>query len=142
MFRGNSAGTMDEFMFLRDTYSEIVDFVTDTGAASEAGYSVIKDGWESGRYYDRGTYYSPGYFLPGRPGEYSEGNGPAEQWRRGGYGAVFPAGTWVTCGQALREPVGRIHWAGTETAEAFVGYIDGAVRSGERVVNEVLEVLE
>ncbi|MCH7616346.1 MAG: flavin monoamine oxidase family protein [Chloroflexi bacterium] len=77
-----------------------------------------------------------------KPVDYIEGNWPAEQWSRGGYGAVFPAGTWVTCGQALREPVGRIHWAGTETAEAFVGYIDGAVRSGERVVNEVLEVLE
>ena len=77
----------------------------------------------------------------GKPMDYIEGNWPAEQWSRGCYGAVFPAGTWVSCGQALREPVGRIHWAGTETAEVFAGYIDGAVRSGERVVNEVLEVL-
>ena len=77
-----------------------------------------------------------------KPMDYIEGNWPAEQWSRGCYGAVFPAGTWVSCGQALREPVGRIHWAGTETSEVFAGYIDGAVRSGERVVNEVLEVLE
>ncbi len=38
---------------------------------------------------------------------------------------------------ALRAPVGRIHWAGTETAEVFNGYMDGAVRSGERAAAEV-----
>ena len=36
-------------------------------------------------------------------------------------------------GPALTEPVGAIHWAGTETATVWAGYIDGAVRSGERV---------
>jgi monoamine oxidase len=41
-------------------------------------------------------------------------------------------------GEALREPVGRIHWAGTETAEAWNGYMDGAIRSGERSAREVL----
>lgn len=76
-----------------------------------------------------------------KPMDYIEGNWPAEQWSRGCYGAVFPAGTLVSCGPALREPVGRIHWAGTETAEVNCGYMDGAVRSGERVANEVLEVL-
>lgn len=77
-----------------------------------------------------------------KPADYIEGNWPAEQWSRGCYGAVFPAGTWVSCGQALRQPVGRIHWAGTETSEVFAGYVDGAVRSGERVAAEVLEVLD
>ncbi|HUF54806.1 MAG TPA: flavin monoamine oxidase family protein [Dehalococcoidia bacterium] len=75
------------------------------------------------------------------PIDFIEGNWPAEQWSRGCYGAVLPAGTLVSCGTALREPVGRIHWAGTETAEINCGYMDGAVRSGERVANEVLEVL-
>jgi monoamine oxidase len=76
------------------------------------------------------------------PIDYIEGNWPAEQWSRGCYGAFFPAGTWLSCGAALRQPVGRIHWAGTETSEVFAGYIDGAVRSGERVAAEVLEVLD
>ena len=40
-------------------------------------------------------------------------------------------------GPALREPIGRLHWAGTETAEVFNGYMDGAVRSGERAAREV-----
>ncbi len=54
---------------------------------------------------------------------------------------MFPAGTLVSCGAAIREPVGRIHWAGTETATASIGYMDGAVRSGERVAAEVLALL-
>jgi len=42
--------------------------------------------------------------------------------------------TW----QALREPVGRIHWAGTETAVEWTGYMEGAVQSGERAAAEIL----
>jgi monoamine oxidase len=62
-----------------------------------------------------------------RPVDYIEGNWPAEQWSRGCYGAVFPAGTLISCGTALREPVGRIHWAGTETAGQPA---EGVVRAG------------
>jgi monoamine oxidase len=76
-----------------------------------------------------------------KPLDYIEGNWPAEQWSRGCYGAVLPAGTLVTAGKALRAPVGRIHWAGTETSDINPGYIDGAVRSGERVAAEVSAVL-
>jgi monoamine oxidase len=38
--------------------------------------------------------------------------------------------------------VGRIHWAGAETAEVSNGYMDGAVRSGRRAAAEVLANLE
>jgi monoamine oxidase len=41
-------------------------------------------------------------------------------------------------GRLLREPVGRLHWAGTETATTSFGAMDGAVRSGERVSEEIL----
>jgi monoamine oxidase len=44
-------------------------------------------------------------------------------------------------GPALRLPTGRIHWAGTETAEAWCGFMDGAVRSGERAAAEVYEAI-
>jgi monoamine oxidase len=40
-------------------------------------------------------------------------------------------------GAQIRPPIGRIHWAGTETADFWAGYMDGAVRSGERVAKEV-----
>ena len=47
----------------------------------------------------------------------------------------------VAYGRALRAPVGRIHWAGTETSTYWNGYMDGAVRSGERAAKEVLDRL-
>lgn len=51
------------------------------------------------------------------------------------------AGVLTDFGIALREPVGRVHWAGTETATRWVGYMDGAVQSGERAANEALDAL-
>jgi monoamine oxidase len=44
-------------------------------------------------------------------------------------------------GHVLRKPIGRVHWAGTETADYWNGYMDGAVRSGERAAKEVLRAL-
>jgi monoamine oxidase len=44
-------------------------------------------------------------------------------------------------GHVLRKPVGHVHWAGTETADYWNGYMDGAVRSGERAAKEVLGAL-
>jgi monoamine oxidase len=64
-----------------------------------------------------------------------------EEFTGGCYGGLFPTGVWTSYGEALRAPVGRIHWAGTETADFWVGYMDGAVRSGERAAKEVLAEL-
>lgn len=55
----------------------------------------------------------------------------AEEWTRGCYGAHLGPGTWTQYGPALREPCGRVHFAGTETATVWAGYMEGAVRSGE-----------
>ena len=44
-------------------------------------------------------------------------------------------------GHALREVVGNLHWAGTESSTYWVGYMDGAVRSGRRAAAEVLAAL-
>jgi monoamine oxidase len=44
-------------------------------------------------------------------------------------------------GTALREPIGQLHWAGTETSPVWCGYMDGAVRSGERAAMEVSAAL-
>lgn len=72
------------------------------------------------------------------PIDYVERDWTAEPWTRGCYGAHFPTGTWTRFGPALRQPVGPIHWAGTETATHWMGYIDGAVESAERAVAEIL----
>ena len=41
-------------------------------------------------------------------------------------------------GSTLRAPIGGVHFAGTETADHWQGYMDGAVRAGERAAREVL----
>ena len=76
-----------------------------------------------------------------RPVRYIEKDWTTEAYSRGCYGAFMAPGTLTQYGSALREPCGRIHWAGTETATAFAGYMDGAVRSGERAAAEMLELL-
>lgn len=65
-----------------------------------------------------------------------------EEWTRGCYGAHLPPGAWTQFGEALRRPVGPIHWAGTETAVAWSGYMDGAIESGERAAREVQIALD
>lgn len=75
------------------------------------------------------------------PLAYVDRSWSAEQWTRGCYGAHLPPGAWTQLGPALRPPVGRIHWAGTETAHRWAGYIEGAIDSGERVAVEVSAAL-
>jgi monoamine oxidase len=75
------------------------------------------------------------------PIDYFDMDWTVEQWSRGGPTAVAGPGTLTAYGPALRAPVGRIHWAGTETSDYWQGYMDGAVRSGERAAREVLAAL-
>jgi monoamine oxidase len=63
-----------------------------------------------------------------------------EVYSRGGYSAVPIPGTWQQA-QRIAEPIGRVHFAGTETAARFAGYIDGAISSGGRAAQEVLAQL-
>ena len=73
--------------------------------------------------------------------EYHETVWPGSRWHRGGPVGVAGPGTLVAHGHALREVVGDIHWAGTESSTFWVGYMDGAVRSGQRAAAEVLSAL-
>jgi len=72
------------------------------------------------------------------PVEVVELNWAQEQWTRGCSMGHFPTGVLTQYGRRLREPVGRLHWAGTETASTSYGAMDGAVRSGERACEEIL----
>jgi monoamine oxidase len=69
---------------------------------------------------------------------YDEHDWSEERWSGGCYLAHMPPGVLTQFGRALRTPVGRIHWAGTETATVSHGTIDGAIRSGARAAAEVL----
>jgi monoamine oxidase len=75
------------------------------------------------------------------PSDYFDMDWTSEQWSRGGPTAIGGPGTLTSYGPALRAPVGRVHWAGTETSDYWQGYMDGAVRSGERAAAEVAATL-
>jgi monoamine oxidase len=83
------------------------------------------------------------YFGPraATPREVVEQHWPAERYTRGGPVAVFSPGMLTGFGPALRQPVGPVHWAGTETATEWCGYIDGALSSGVRAAAEVVAAL-
>jgi monoamine oxidase len=76
-----------------------------------------------------------------KPTEFFDTQWPEERWIRGGPVGVHNCGSLLAHGASLRRVMGKIHWAGTETSTYWNGYMDGAVRSGERAAKEVLEKL-
>lgn len=78
----------------------------------------------------------------GAPTHYIEKDWPQDAWARGGYAANPAPGVWAEHGATgWRTACGPIHWAGTETAEIWNGYIDGAIASGHRAAAEVIAEL-
>lgn len=61
-----------------------------------------------------------------------------EEWSRGGPVAVAPPNVLTKYGSALRQSAGGLYFSGTETSEYWTGYMDGAIRSGERVAREIV----
>jgi monoamine oxidase len=72
------------------------------------------------------------------PLAYDDNDWTLEPWTHGYVGSM-PPGVMTRFGQALREPCGRIHWAGAETSAEWPGYIEGALRSGIRAAAEVAQ---
>ncbi|KAJ4982840.1 amine oxidase [Stagonosporopsis vannaccii] len=60
-----------------------------------------------------------------------------EEWSEGGPTAISPPNVLTKYGNALRQSIDGLHFAGTETSEHWTGYMDGAIRSGERVAQEI-----
>jgi len=73
--------------------------------------------------------------------EYRELDWAAEPWSRGCPVGGLPPGVLTHAFAHLRKPEGRIHWAGTESATEWIGYMEGAIQSGERAADEVLRRL-
>lgn len=66
------------------------------------------------------------------------GDDDPARWTGGAPVPVLGPGVMTGGFDQLRVPVGRIHLAGTETSTYWTGYMDGAVRAGERAAREVL----
>jgi monoamine oxidase len=73
------------------------------------------------------------------PAQFIEHDWRSEKWTRGCPTAVPQPGALSRYGDTLRTPIGRVHFAGTETSDYWQGYMDGAVRAGERAAREVLK---
>jgi monoamine oxidase len=73
------------------------------------------------------------------PIAYLDQDWSVERYSGGGMLSHTPPGVLTEFGPAITEPCGRIHWAGTETSGVMHGWVDGAVRSGERAAKEVLQ---
>ncbi len=76
------------------------------------------------------------------PVRYLEHDWQKEPWSAGCYTGLLGPGGLSDVGPRLREPVGRVHFAGTETATRWAGYFDGALTAGERAADEVLAALD
>jgi monoamine oxidase len=74
------------------------------------------------------------------PSAYAELDWSQETYTRGCVSPMTP-GLLTRFGPALRPPTGNLYWAGTETAEIWMGYMDGAVRTGHRAALEALQQL-
>jgi monoamine oxidase len=64
-----------------------------------------------------------------------------DEFAKGAPCPYTPPGVMSKYGHALREPFKNIHFAGTETSYEWKGYMEGAVRAGERAAGEVVESL-
>jgi monoamine oxidase len=78
------------------------------------------------------------YGEPARhPVDYTDFSWGNDTFAPGGPNPAIGPKTWTTFGRFLREPVGRVHWAGTETADETSGTMNGAILSGQRAAGEV-----
>jgi monoamine oxidase len=76
-----------------------------------------------------------------RPASWHEKSWHLDEHAIGGYSALPTAGNPEGSFPFPSEPIGDIHWAGTETASEHAGYIEGAIESGERATHEVAHAL-
>lgn len=81
------------------------------------------------------------YFGPQalEPVAYVEQDWAAEPWSLGCPVGNLAAGAFLESAPALRAVEGRLHFAGTESATEYTGYMEGALQAGERAAQEVLE---
>lgn len=76
------------------------------------------------------------------PALFDEMNWAAELWTGGAYNTVLAPNTLTTYTTAITQPVGRVHWAGTEVSPVWTGFFEGAVQAGYAAARAVLDAAE
>jgi monoamine oxidase len=72
------------------------------------------------------------------PIRYLEQDWSSEPWLRGGAASFFAPGLLSEYRYLFDQPIGRLHFAGTETGRAFWGNMEAALQTGRRAAGEVL----
>ena len=60
------------------------------------------------------------------------------QWIQGGFNGFWTPGSLTKYKLDLTKQTQNIHWAGAETANEWIGFIEGAIQSGERAFKEIM----
>lgn len=71
------------------------------------------------------------------PTEFIEFSWEDEPFTGGCFSSSFTVGNMHRYGSILKQPWDGLHFAGTETSEIWNGYIEGAVRAGEREADRI-----
>ncbi len=83
------------------------------------------------------------HFLPLEPQSpvadpYFEWSWGGDPFTRGGFAGIPHAGIYTECGETLRHPYNRIHWAGVDTCTYPYATVSGAIQAGERAATEAI----
>jgi monoamine oxidase len=74
-----------------------------------------------------------------KPIEYVDKDWRAQPWVRGCYAALMGPGVWTKQGKLRNQTVGPIHFAGTEAATQWYGYMEGGLQAAENAVQAILK---
>jgi monoamine oxidase len=77
----------------------------------------------------------------GKPREYHELLWAAEPFTRGAYGSYNPPGVLTSLGPVTATAPSPLHFAGADWSPQWPGYMDGAIRSGEKAAADALAAL-
>jgi len=77
----------------------------------------------------------------GKPHAYFDVLWATAPYTRGAYGSYNPPGVLTSLGPATATPPGPLHFAGADWSPQWPGYMDGAIRSGEKAADAVLAAL-
>lgn len=115
----------------------IIGFITAERAREFSKLNMEQRKWVVAKQYAE-SFKSPEFL---NPVYYIDKNWMEEKYSGGCYVSTLPPGVMTSYGPAIREPWLRLHFAGTESATCWAGYMEGAVQSGERAAREILNVM-
>ena len=87
---------------------------------------------------DLASYFGP---RAASPTQLILKNWNGEPWSSGAFTSFLIPGTWHTYGSIWQEPHGRVIWAGTEAAQRWPGYFEGAIEAGLTAAGKAKEWL-